>query len=434
MDQFLERIRKIARRVYQVEKLSVPIDIKELIKKYADVEEAEIPFGGDAICINKENRPLIIYDINSIESRLRFTLAHELGHIKIPWHTGMISCHTVDEQNINQNEYQSMENEANVFASELLMPTFWICEMVGKFEEFGLEKLTNEISINANVSFIAALYATINSLPKGYVIFIDKKFEGYIQKLLSNGTEALFLSEHGHYNKKWLDINSSRSGMVIRDNERISWFKFESKLSEEDIGRLLFMNHDRINLSNAFKNIFDSCEENLAAVMPVIVKKLPPGYIIKVELSNDEVYKYLYSNNTFVNPRLDSNSDPKLIDWYNNYCDTKGVYYNEKYIIKWWQFDIITEANIQSVDNRDSKTILRNLVDRYYYDEDKKHIYGKVNGVIGALNNKKLDMKPDEFYSVLKQKFLGREDLENIIYDEDFDNFLVKKTEETYSK
>ena len=58
----LIRARKFAKLIYKREYLKVPVDIKRVLKKYADVEGEDIPFKGDAICINRENdKPLIIY-------------------------------------------------------------------------------------------------------------------------------------------------------------------------------------------------------------------------------------------------------------------------------------------------------------------------------------------------------------------------------------
>ena len=57
---------------------------------------------------NKDNELIIIYDDTDPKTVMRFTIAHELGHIFLG--------HDL------QNPTLSMENEANVFASRLLSP------------------------------------------------------------------------------------------------------------------------------------------------------------------------------------------------------------------------------------------------------------------------------------------------------------------------
>jgi len=70
--------------------------------------------------------PTVIVNADSARPRQKFTLAHELGHIIIPWHLGTF-IDKVDENNVTSNtEYWVLEREANRFASEVLMPFDWI--------------------------------------------------------------------------------------------------------------------------------------------------------------------------------------------------------------------------------------------------------------------------------------------------------------------
>ncbi|WP_278287104.1 ImmA/IrrE family metallo-endopeptidase [Clostridium aceticum] len=51
--------------------------------------------------------------------RQRFSIAHEVGHFFIPWHSSMCTCSNIGD--FSSSDIQ--ENEADVFASELLIPT-----------------------------------------------------------------------------------------------------------------------------------------------------------------------------------------------------------------------------------------------------------------------------------------------------------------------
>lgn len=123
---------KMARRLLKKHSLTVPFDLKKLVSEYAQVIYKTIPIEGiDGVCINlknpKKTTKIIVNNSSSIK-RQRFTLAHELGHIMIPWHLGTIVDHIDSDQNksVTDNQYWINEREANLFASELLMPFDWL--------------------------------------------------------------------------------------------------------------------------------------------------------------------------------------------------------------------------------------------------------------------------------------------------------------------
>lgn len=126
----LELARKRARLFFQYHKLSLPVDIEKILNSYASVEETYIPIEGDAICINNIEMPHIIIKSNMSPYRKRFTYAHELAHLQIPSHTGMISCTTEFSDSIDMSAYYKMEQEANAFAAELLMPSDWLASLI----------------------------------------------------------------------------------------------------------------------------------------------------------------------------------------------------------------------------------------------------------------------------------------------------------------
>src|SRR3954470_4183523 len=78
-----------------------PVDVRRIASEYATIKELAFPVSCDAVTIRKpgdRDRPQILLNTNStkFEPRKRFTLSHEIGHIKIPWHCGSIACH-IDE-------------------------------------------------------------------------------------------------------------------------------------------------------------------------------------------------------------------------------------------------------------------------------------------------------------------------------------------------
>ena len=121
---------KMARRFIKKHSLEVPFDLDSLVGEYAEVIYKVIPIDGvDGICLNLKTAgktPKVIVNANSPTTRQKFTLAHELGHIIIPWHYGTI-IDEIEENIVTYNSrYWELESEANRFASEILMPFDWI--------------------------------------------------------------------------------------------------------------------------------------------------------------------------------------------------------------------------------------------------------------------------------------------------------------------
>jgi len=120
---------KLALRIIEKHSLKIPIDFDKLVSEYANLIYKHIPIEGvDGVSLNLKvpgKKPTIIVDSNLPKTRQLFTLVHELGHVIIPWHLGTI----VDEfhsEYYNYIVYSELEQEANRFAAELLMPGEWV--------------------------------------------------------------------------------------------------------------------------------------------------------------------------------------------------------------------------------------------------------------------------------------------------------------------
>jgi len=158
---------KLARRLLEYHKLTVPFNLEELVKKHATLVYKTIPMTGiDGVTINLKvpgKVPKVVVNSNMPKTRQKFTLAHELGHIIIPSHTGTIVDEIYTQDALNW-QYYFLEQEANVFAAELLMPTQWVEEMYRKHSD-NLEYLHFQIASIAGVSDQAAAIRLIQILP-----------------------------------------------------------------------------------------------------------------------------------------------------------------------------------------------------------------------------------------------------------------------------
>ena len=132
----LESIKKIANNLISRFELTPPIDIEDIyLKLGVQREEESNQYGIEAYSDLSDKLTVFINpELTYYEPRRRFTLAHELGHVCIPWHNGDIKCETDNNYfNINGKKLlDTQELEANIFASEILMPTGWIKEEAKK--------------------------------------------------------------------------------------------------------------------------------------------------------------------------------------------------------------------------------------------------------------------------------------------------------------
>lgn len=86
--------------------------------KYSDINQE--PFNEDGYSINFDNRLIIFYNELKPKNRVRFTIAHELGHCLL----GHLSAgEKTFRHNSETNEYKdAKEIQANIFARDILMP------------------------------------------------------------------------------------------------------------------------------------------------------------------------------------------------------------------------------------------------------------------------------------------------------------------------
>ena len=88
MNRF-EAVRKFARRIADRFDLTPPIDVSNIFSEMdIQIVEEENQYGIEAYSQLNDNKVIINTEITYIPRR-RFTLAHELGHICIPWHNEM---------------------------------------------------------------------------------------------------------------------------------------------------------------------------------------------------------------------------------------------------------------------------------------------------------------------------------------------------------
>lgn len=161
---------RLAARMVRRYSLAPPIDVEAIARRLADVVDKRFPVEVDGLCLDLKvpgKRPKIWISKSLHHVRRRFTLAHEIGHLIIPWHTGSI-VDDLEAPRVAKGRYKVMEGEANRFAAELLMPHEWVETVSDRCEH--LSGLFNTIHQVADVSFEAALYRTLKFGNPGYLV------------------------------------------------------------------------------------------------------------------------------------------------------------------------------------------------------------------------------------------------------------------------
>lgn len=150
--------------------LEPPVDVLRIAKSLATVTEKVFPQQIDGLCLDLKSpgkRPKIWLSKSLGHIRRRFTLAHEIGHIIIPWHTGSIVDELEAPRSTARGRYRQMEAEANRFAAELLMPSSWVRSLSERAEHAA--GVMHTIVRHADVSFQAALFRVEKLGPPGYL-------------------------------------------------------------------------------------------------------------------------------------------------------------------------------------------------------------------------------------------------------------------------
>lgn len=149
---------------------SPPVNVEQICRGLAHLKFKRFPIEVDGLCLDLKlsgKRPTIWVSSTISYVRKRFTIAHEIGHIIIPWHRGTIVDDIDAPSSSEQSKYRALEAEANRFAAELLMPSAWVIGIAERAEHAaGLMHTIHEV---ADVSQPAAFLKTAKFGKPGYV-------------------------------------------------------------------------------------------------------------------------------------------------------------------------------------------------------------------------------------------------------------------------
>lgn len=191
MGEFYER--RLASLLIKKHNLAPPVDIEKLAGHYAKVFVGPVSTEADGACFSLKtpDATIVVNSSNKSIKRMRFTLAHELGHVLIPWHVGDFL-----DEDVAAETVAVYESEANRFAAELLMPFEWVLGTLSDSDN-DLPRQIRLIATSANVSFFAALIRYFDLAPSNRmyalcssdgVVISARKTSGTLVHLPERGT------------------------------------------------------------------------------------------------------------------------------------------------------------------------------------------------------------------------------------------------------
>lgn len=400
----LSLVRQRANNLYKKYNLSVPVDLDVIIrKKHIKILKGENQFGIDGLCRLQKNPPEIVLNSEmTYEPRRRFTIAHELGHICIPWHTGVDLC-SLDNPYVKiegQQMINTQELEANIFASELLMPTDWL-KQTFELNTKDLPNLINQICSAANTSFMACFYALENVLPAGDLFFVK--------------TDA------GEFWKSFRGIDTDCFHVPVVDAisfyDRVCYWKKEFRVSAYNVIHYKVSPAPDLSTLN---DIYLACNSNIEDLLfaisggnPIlaipyidkIISALSDKFYVIIKISN-VCFRHFRHSGTAV--RMYSDYDDGDVDSLYSYIQDNFYCYGRLdfspdscmlWVKECWRGDDFLNTQVNP------NELLKMIVAELYSPENSKYMLQSINGAISSINSMNKTASKEQLFHLAKMRF-----------------------------
>jgi hypothetical protein len=211
-------VRRLARLVVERHDLHPPVDVRELCAEYAEAREVSWPHADvDGLLFRRGDRARILIRITPRARRQRFTFGHELGHVLIPWHVGDLTCKPSYE--VADLSLIGPEQEADIFASGILMPDRWMAKLLVEHRD-DMNAILSALN-QAEVSAMAALLGLRRNLFSGWV-FILHPGQGDAQFVITPGTQ---IPVTGPDRRRYLVETALDRGRTLIQDRSVEWFR-----------------------------------------------------------------------------------------------------------------------------------------------------------------------------------------------------------------
>ncbi|POH75365.1 ImmA/IrrE family metallo-endopeptidase [Arthrobacter glacialis] len=241
MNADIERVlssQALASRFVQEHSLVPPVDVHALVAEYADILEQPILNSPDidAVLLGLDSGDRrILLNGNRAPTRIRFTLAHELGHIALGWHIAHeLVCEPEESdptvlaprdsrQGQATADRRRQEREANAFAARILVPA----EFINAIRALPVPEMLVRLE-DAQVSAYVGLRVLSEELPAGYVFALREKDDNRVECWWTSRTDVH--SSHPYAVpgiRKGQAVDSSAMGHELQDS---GWAHHQGRL------------------------------------------------------------------------------------------------------------------------------------------------------------------------------------------------------------
>ena len=430
MDRF-ESAQKFATRLVDKYNLSPPVDpMKIILDLGCGYREESNSAGVEAYSELGDNPCIVINPEYTFPARKKFTAAHELAHLYIPWHNGDTKCNT-DSPYYREGGrlyLDTQELEANIFASELLMPSEWVKQEIADFDANALLPLLKHIQKKAETSIMACFYALENALPSGHLIFVRKKYSDYWKRFTSTRTYSTRL---------FYDFNYSEDERNILDMLCISQEKFE--VSQYDVIHYVLTEcFEKSKIKNIYKMSSDLFE-----CINILSEYNPEKILVNLQYvleSIHDVYSIFVCYDSKIIRRV-STKDSMLKCGYGAVLDfletleNNDVAYSKHELKYGFSLVVIKEVEYAVPTNSrvNPNELLKQIVEEIYVDNHLRQRQS-INGIVSSINSSNRNADEIELYNLIKYRFLSDKNLIDFYNHRDFDLYISNKVKDMIEK
>lgn len=429
LEERLIIVRKIARQLREKHHLTPPIDLERLAElEHIQIEYFHSQSGIDGYADLDYLKPVIyINEEQTYRRRKRFTLAHEIGHVRILWHTDAARCVTDDPYVYiqMQRKIDSQEYEANVFASELLIPSDWLQRQVSRIQDFST--LLNEIVTQTDASVMACLYALENVFPSGHAIYVTTDSMDYWKSFRSKGT---LLCKAGCQDPFVFADNICMDKQVFsRGNYQVRYYRLLPCPTSDQISDMY--NACNKDFGVLMNTLTDNHPERALHYLNHILSSLHEAVHVFLESYDGNRCVRYHTSECNIIPRTGSSDYDVLAAFWDN----NGIARNEIRLAGTkrlsWVKEILYEEPPFVTTN--SKILLKALVNKYFDQSEVKGILCHINGVIGNISRNGIISRAVAFTG-LKARFSQDESIRPIYDDPQFNQFLSNRISEIMAR
>lgn len=162
----------------------LPIDLDKIIRSEGNIRPRPANYGAKfdgRIEYISDKKIFILYHPAVISPRVRFSIAHELGHFYIPEHRNLLLTGKSHNSKSGFISDKRLEREADEFAAYLLVPERYLNKLIAKRTFLTLKdllQLANELQVSATA--MAIRYTRMTPEPCAVILSQDGQQKFYL--------------------------------------------------------------------------------------------------------------------------------------------------------------------------------------------------------------------------------------------------------------